>query len=397
MAALDHLRVDHLYRNTNDWHKPADQFNRFFRFRDGKGINNTSGFRPKSALAGSTDIVNCAFCVLVTSAEEAEWPDSLDPTTALFTYYGDNRSPGKDLHDTTVGGNRLLREVFARLHSNRRSDIPPFLCFEKIRGADGTYMRFLGLAAPGARGNSANDDLVAVWRIKAGRRFQNYRARFTILRTPRITKEWLDDLVAGRKPDDARQCPPDWDHWCKTGIYQPLECEKQLQPRKKLDQLSRTPDERRVLHQLLTLSDREFEFAAAELTRLMDSRFVDLQVTPHVRDGGRDVLASYVVGHTHHEVRLSVLVEAKRWNASHAVGVRPMMRLVSRIKHRDIGVFVTTSFFDRQVQQELLDDRHPVLLISGGDIARLLIDKQLGDASVLAHWIDEIRERARSG
>ena len=45
---MDELRIDALNRNTNNFKAEADQFNRFFRFADGRGINNTSGFRPKS-------------------------------------------------------------------------------------------------------------------------------------------------------------------------------------------------------------------------------------------------------------------------------------------------------------------------------------------------------------
>ena len=60
---LRELRVDASYRNTNNWKTPSDVFNRFFRFADGKGINNTSGFRPKSRARGATDITQAVFCV----------------------------------------------------------------------------------------------------------------------------------------------------------------------------------------------------------------------------------------------------------------------------------------------------------------------------------------------
>ena len=33
---------------------------------------------------------------------------------------------------------------------------------------------------------------------------------------------------------------------------------------------------------------------------------------------------------------------------------------------------------DMQVQKELIDDNHPVLLVSGGDISRILIAAQIG-------------------
>ena len=145
------------------------------------------------------------------------------------------------------------------------------------------------------------------------------------------------------------------------------------------------------------LSDRQFEFAAADLVQRMDERFDELSVTRAVRDGGRDVIASYRVGHALHQVKLSAYVEAKRWNPATAVGVKPMMRLIARLKHRDIGVFVTTSFFDGQVQRELIEDGHPVLLISGGDIARLLHSRELGSDQNIAAWLDGIRQRAGEG
>jgi hypothetical protein len=165
-----------------------------------------------------------------------------------------------------------------------------------------------------------------------------------------------------------------------------------------VDQLPATAEEKAVLAQLMEgLTAREFEFAAAALVQLMDPRFVELVVTPAVKDGGRDVVGRYRVGHDLHQVMLNACVEAKHWNPMSAIGVKPMMRLVSRLKHRDVGVFVTTSFFDAQVQEELIEDRHPVLLVSGGDIARLLIQKEIGgggNGSKLKSWLEGVRLRA---
>jgi hypothetical protein len=68
-------------------------------------------------------------------------------------------------------------------------------------------MRFLGLAAPGAASLSSLDDLVSVWRLKNGHRFQNHRAIFTVLREELITKSWLEDLVQGVASADSFFCP----------------------------------------------------------------------------------------------------------------------------------------------------------------------------------------------
>ncbi len=391
------LRIDASYRNTNDWKQPEDIFNKFFRFSDGKGINNTSGFRPKSKNGGSTDILNCAFCILVTTFGETEWPDTLDRQNGIFTYYGDNRSPGRPIAQTAVGGNRLLEDVFSRLHVGKREEIPPFLCFEKYKMDVGAQMRFLGLACPGGVGFSAFDDLVAVWRVKGDVRFQNYRAVFTLLREETLSRDWLNDLVSGLPGQDSPHCPQSWRRWVQTGAYTPLMCARQIAPRSRQQQLPHSDREWKILRHIReTLTDREFEFFAAELVRIMDDRFVNLTVTRAVRDGGRDVVGGYRVGHDSHQVLLSVYVEAKQWDPKSAVGVKPMMRLLARLKHRDVGVFVTTSYFETQVQQELIEDQHPVLLVSGGDIVRLLIRAELDDLSSdgkLEPWLKLVRKQ----
>ncbi len=295
----------------------------------------------------------------------------------------------------------MLEQIYELLHTGQREKIQPFLCFENYNAGKGTFMRFLGLACPGATGISAFEDLAAIWRIKGRTRFQNYRALFTVLAEPEVPRAWLTDLVNGVPPLQSGYCPERWRKWVQTGLYSPLQCERQRLPRTRADQLPRTAEEARVLDAVHHgLNDREFEFAAASLTKLIDPRFGDLTVTRAVVDGGRDVIASYRVGHDEHQVSLSVYVEAKRWRLDSAVGVKPMMRLIARLKHRDVGVFVTTSFFHRQVQQELIEDNHPVLLVTGGDIARILIKHELADLSSngkLAAWIDTMKAAARSG
>lgn len=46
----------------------------------------------------------------------------------------------------------------------------------------------------------------------------------------------------------------------------------------------------------------------------------------------------------------------------------------TRIRHRQFGVLVTTSVIARQAYQEVREDRHPIIFISGKDIAVTLIN-----------------------
>ena len=121
--------------------------------------------------------------VLYTSGSDPDWPDHLDVTTGLFTYYGDNKKPGSPLHETQPGGNEMLRFVFDAVHlpTPLRQFVPPFFVFQKNQRGPGRDVKFLGLAVPGGADVAPLDDLVAVWRTTEGERFQNYKSAFTIL------------------------------------------------------------------------------------------------------------------------------------------------------------------------------------------------------------------------
>src|SRR5689334_7274154 len=112
--------------------------------------------------------------VITTNMSDPDWPDELDVESGTLTYFGDNKKPGRALHDTPRFGNRLLRDVFANAHAGRdgRRKCPPVFVFSSA----GTWrdVIFRGLAVPGVAGIGSADDLVAVWRSSGGQRFQNY-------------------------------------------------------------------------------------------------------------------------------------------------------------------------------------------------------------------------------
>ena len=56
-----------------------------------------------------------------------------------------------------------------------------------------------------------------------------------------------------------------------------------------------------------------------------------------------------------------------------SVGVKDVSRLISRIRHRQFGVLVTTTFVSKQAYQEVRDDRNPIVIIFGKDLVDILI------------------------
>jgi len=89
------------------------------------------------------------------------------------------------------------------------------------------------------------------------------------------------------------------------------------------------------------LAPRQFEEFVAELISRIG--FVDIELTPQSRDGGRDIIAQRHVN----GIPLTFLLECKRYAETHPVGVGLMRELLGVVAHENanIGVLVTTSRF----------------------------------------------------
>jgi len=255
------------------------------------GVGNQGGFRPPGPLKDSVKLV-----VLYTSGAEPDWPDALDPHTGTFTYFIDNRSPGRDLHDTPRRGNQLLRDVFERAAAGPagRAQVPPFFLFDKP--GTGRDVRFRGLLAPGSGLLGSGEDLIAIWRTARGQRFQNYRARFTVLDVHTVPRSWIEQLRAGEPV--GGHCPPTWRTWVQAGTYTPLLAPSTVKIRSREEQQPAKADmpllERVCVH-FGGRSD-EFEYFAADLWRMSEPKVDKIDVTRPWRDGGRDAVGEYLIG-----------------------------------------------------------------------------------------------------
>ncbi|MEU0646144.1 restriction endonuclease [Streptomyces umbrinus] len=378
------LVVDALYASGSNGHSGDDPIARLI-----KGVGNQGGFRYK----GSPTKQTVRLAVLYTTGADVDWPDHLDMGTGTFTYYGDNKRPGQDLHGTPRGGNVLLRDAFAASHgseADRLTGVPPFLLFEKA-ASSGRAVRFRGLLAPGGPALSPDDELAAIWRATAGQRFQNYRARFTVLDHARIGRAWLEHLLIGGNPLEGG-CPPAWASWVKGRAYTPLLAPATTVIRSKADQLPDNREGQAILEAIrehFRGRESDFESCAVAIWRLIAPRTGACDVTRPSRDGGRDAIGQYILGPTANTVTIDFALEAKCYAATNSVGVREVSRLISRIRHRNFGVLVTTSYFHKQVQEEVHEDGHPIALICGRDIVDVL--RQHGHTTVGAvqKWLEQ--------
>lgn len=346
------------------------------------GVSNQGGFRHLGRRECPT------LLVITSSMSEPDWPDHLDLETGLFTYYGDNRRPGRDLHGTPRWGNEMLRDLFARAHADppRRAEVAPVLVFRTA----GTYrdVVFLGLAVPGAAGMPATEDLVAVWRSSRGQRFQNYKSVFTILSTARFPRAWLDEIRQGRS--SSADAPREWLEWVAGGQPTPLRSMPGIRYRAKLEQLPDKESDWRMLEAIRARFKEdpfEFEECAARIAEMLLPSIVDRDLTRRSRDGGRDAVGHYRIGSDANGIKVEFALEAKCYAHDCAVGVKETSRLISRLRHRQFGIIVTTSYVHVQAYQEILEDQHPILIISGRDIVTILKDASIRDERSVNDWL----------
>lgn len=365
------LYVDAIYKGGTANNLAGDPLSRLMR----AGV--AGGFRWRGPTARPR------YVVLYTTLTHVDWPDYLDVETGRFVYYGDNRTPGHDLH--RPDGNRILRGSFDAIHDSpsRRQDVPPYFVFAKTVGRD---VRFCGLAVPGAPSVPPTDDLVAVWRTSEGQRFQNYRATFTVLDVAKIPRAWLDVLITGK----GNATPPQaWIDWVTSGRVSPLSAPRTSTIRTKSEQLP--VDERGglVVRAILDHFENDsygFERFAAELIKMSDPNVIDCDLTRPWRDGGRDALGRYRIGSKRDSVLVEFALEAKCYSAG-GVGVEHTSRLISRLRHRQFGVLVTTSYLSSQAYAELREDDHPVYVVAARDIVEALHEKGLSEPAAVGAWL----------
>lgn len=129
--------------------------------------------------------------------------------------------------------------------------------------------------------------------------------------------------------------------------------------------MSTTPPSDRVLSQLQSMDDYEFEYFVADL---WDRQGWDTQVTQSSTDAGIDVIATKELPFSQ-----KALIQAKRYGSTSTVG-GPDIQQYASLKYQEDGVdsviVVTTNTFSRQAQRRA--EELNVKTVDGGDLVDLI-------------------------
>ena len=375
------LLVDTIYEGGTTGNKKSEVLSKLMH------VSNSGGFRKCKKNVNGKKIKEVAYVCIFSTGEELEWRDELDRTLGRFTYWGDNRIAGNPICKTSLGGNAFLQDIFNNNSLGLRKKVAPVFVFQKAGGND---MIFLGLAVPGDVRMRPQDSLVAVWAQNNKGRYQNYKSIFTILDVSEIDRRWLHDLEYN-DGYASEYAPKVWKKWVDKGTYTPLITEKNpIQYRRKNEQIpSPSSEEFKMLKTIIDyFSDPyDFEECACKIAQIMDPNIIQISTTIRVRDGGRDANGKYRVGNLSNGIELDFALEAKRYDINNSVGVKETSRLISRIKNRQFGIIVTTSYVGDQAYKEIIEDQHPIIIISGKDIVEILMNAGISTTTLVEDWL----------
>lgn len=348
---------------------------------------NSGGFRVAVKEKNGKINYKIKYIVLYSTGEDLNWNDTIDLELGRFTYYGDNKQPGKKLHDTPKKGNLILKETFKRLQQGNRDEIPPIFIFTKYNNRD---VKFRGLAVPGDSRLKAREELIAEWHSYKGERYQNYKSIFTILNVSDISREWINDLNNGIGVESIH-APEVWKKWIEKGEYNPLIAKKDTLYRTMDEQVPSNLEDIKMIKEIKNYftNPYDFEVCAANIFQLTTDNVISYDMTRSVADGGRDAIGVYRIGNSSINITTEFSLEAKCYDLKNGVGVKETSRLISRIRHRQFGVLVTTSYVSKQAYEEIIEDQHPIIIISAIDIVNILKEAGYKNSKEVKQWLND--------
>lgn len=367
------------YRDTGSAKDPDDEFLGWINL-DGRGMRNMGGIRPLGFHHLKVPVH--AAIILVThersrGSASNPWEDLVDLPHGRIVYWGDAKNGARSVDEFI--GNRAMRSAQDQVLDDNRALIPPILHFSKpsIGG-----VRFNGVCVL--------DRLELTWFEDGGRPVRNYRAHLTVLDEADVPVDWLHSRMTASSLDQlSGQGPETWRRY-QAGYVDRL----RIWAASIRDPAHQLPEDgsrdSAVLEQLTSMDPTEFEAATVAMFRELDEVQHNITRTRPTADGGFDFFGQFTFPPPL-RYTIDFLGEAKKFGRGHAVSPRYVSRLVARLARGQYGLFVTTSYFTRQAQEEVIADGYPTTLIAGADIVRMMRELRIARGSEISKtWLKAV-------
>lgn len=310
------------------------------------------------------------------------WHDIFEPDLGYVRYFGDAKKPG---NPALAPGNKVLLEELARHTSGDaevRATASPLVFFERVAIEGRSYgnIKFQGF------GVIEKAELVTQYNPGLGY-FTNYVFSFAVLSVSdedeEIDWQWINDRRSPEKSnrETLEHAPVSWRQWVKSG-NQRIESVRRRASLAKVESVeTQRPKsgsrEDKCLSEIYAFyganGRHRFELLASRVVmshvNSYGGGYTEGWVTRGSGDGGVDFVGKVRLGSGFAAVEVVVLGQAKCEALDKPTNGVSLARTVARLKRGWIGAYVTTSYFSRQSQLEVIEDAYPLIKISGLTLA----------------------------
>lgn len=350
-----------------------------------KGLNLYKGMPYFADIQNRVPLLNFHTNPFKEDEERSPWRDLIFQEEGRVIYNGDNKSSSKNAN--TTYGNKKVLEVIPLYFSKDRDErlrAPPILITKTIKiGKKTGFRKFIGIGiinkSPSLIQQYAKDDDSV---------FSNYQFEVTLISlVPEDIFDWawIDDRRDKKLNNEEvlKNAPACWKKWVEQGSEVVSQIQLKIKSYRTIsvaEQRDLQPQNQKIIDDLLKQhypkeSDGiRFEALASFITTLYfgNENYHRGWITVGSGDRGVDFVGRLDIGHdSFSSTSIIVLGQSKRYKSP--ISGERLTRVASRMTRGYIGVVVTLDTFTKQAQEEIKDDKLPIILINGKKVSELLL------------------------
>ena len=136
-----------------------------------------------------------------------------------------------------------------------------------------------------------------------------------------------------------------------------------------------------MIYKFYSGRNHRFELLAAEVIEYIikeaGGKYKSGWLTPPAGDQGTDFVGRLDIGSGFSKTKVVLLGQAKCEKLDSPTGGNHIARTVARLKRGLIGAYVTTSYFSQNVQEEIIEDQYPIILVNGLILAKTVSEMMI--------------------
>lgn len=420
-----HIGEIYRYSNQNFGDEPPEKIvdglpNFFFETYAGPGMSRIffqKGIHNIATVTGP-DGENRIPAIIISSSphkagtEITPWEDEFDPDHGRIRYFGDNKSHAQAA-DKAHGNELLLKSFFAYSSPDekvRRALGVPLIFIKRVEydGRKKGNLMFQGF------GIIESVELITQYDPKLENPyFSNYVYNMCVFSMAEEGEEFCWEWINARRnpalttEETNKYAPSSWKKWVKEGATGLFKVRRNISVGKVIpDSEQRVvpgSKEESILKEIYSYyQDKRhtFELLAMRVTQEIFEEsgisFVPGWITQKSGDRGIDFVARIDISSQMSALKVVVLGQAKCEKLDKPTNGVHIARTVARLKRGWFGVYVTTSYFSRNVQLEVMDDQYPIMLVCGKKLAETVGRIMFKKGVSLKEFLDEVSKEYQS-